>query len=74
VHPNEKLIILSKAVEQVVDGKAKYTDCSKQNDIELKPKVDLIMFLAEYDYSFVEGGEVYKKIFEQAQNFKKYNG
>ncbi|MFT7055419.1 MAG: hypothetical protein ACJAR3_001047 [Roseivirga sp.] len=32
------------------------------------------MFLAEYDYSFVEGGEVYKKIFEQAQNFKKYNG
>ena len=49
IYPNKKFIILSKAVKQVVDGKAKYTDWSKRNDIKLELKVDLILFLVVYD-------------------------
>ena len=59
-------------VKDVVDDKAKYTDWSKRDDIKAELKVDLIILLAENDYPPVDRDEVYKEIFEQAENFKKY--
>ena len=35
-------------------------------------KVDLILTLAENDYPPVPKEEIFKEIFEQAENFKKY--
>jgi type I restriction enzyme R subunit len=35
-------------------------------------KVDLILVLAEHGYPSVPKDEVFKEIFEQAENFKKY--
>jgi type I restriction enzyme R subunit len=72
-YPNEKLIALAQKVKTVVDDKAKYTDWSKRDDIKAELKVDLIILLAENDYPPVDRDEVYKEIFEQAENFKKYN-
>lgn len=72
-YPHEKLIILSKAIKQIVDDKAKYTDWSQKEDIKAELKVDLILVLAEHDYPPVPKDEVFKEIFEQAENFKKYN-
>ena len=43
-----------------------FPDSSK---VELK--VDLIMLLAKFGYPPVDRDEVYKEIFEQAENFKK---
>jgi type I restriction enzyme, R subunit len=71
-YPVEKLIPLSKKVKEVVDDKAKYTDWSRRNDIKAELKADLIILLAEYGYPPVDRDEVYKEIFEQAENFKKY--
>lgn len=71
-YPNDKLIILAQKVKTVVDDKAKYTDWSKRDDIKAELKVDLIILLAENDYPPVDRDEVYKEIFEQAENFKKY--
>jgi type I restriction enzyme R subunit len=71
-YPNEKLIGLAQKVKTVVDDKAKYTDWSKRDDIKAELKVDLIILLAENDYPPVDRDEVYKEIFEQAENFKKY--
>jgi type I restriction enzyme R subunit len=73
-YPNEKLIGLAQKVKTVVDDKAKYTDWSKRDDIKAELKVDLIILLAENDYPPVDRDEVYKEIFEQAENFKKYQG
>jgi type I restriction enzyme R subunit len=73
-YPDEKLIPLSKAVKQVVDDKAKYTDWSHRDDIKAELKVDLIMLLAENGYPPITHDDVYKEIFEQAENFKKYRG
>jgi type I restriction enzyme R subunit len=56
-----------------VDDKAKYTDWSKRDDIKAELKVDLIILLAENDYPPIDRDEVYKEIFEQAENFKMYN-
>lgn len=72
-YPNDKLIALAQKVKTVVDDKAKYTDWSKRDDIKAELKVDLIILLAENDYPPVDRDEVYKEIFEQAENFKKYN-
>jgi type I restriction enzyme R subunit len=71
-YPEDKLIELAKAVKEVVDDKAKYTDWSQRADIKAELKVDLIMLLAKFGYPPVSRDEVYKEIFEQAENFKKH--
>nr|WP_320118469.1 HsdR family type I site-specific deoxyribonuclease [uncultured Marinifilum sp.] len=71
-YPEDKLVELAKKVKDVVDDKAKYTDWSKRDDIKAELKVGLIILLAENDYPPVDRDEVYKEIFEQAENFKKY--
>ena len=71
-YPHEKLIPLSQAVKKIVDDKARYTDWSRREDIKAELKVDLILTLAEHRYPPVPKDEVFKEIFEQAENFKKY--
>ncbi|MEG7523871.1 MAG: DUF3387 domain-containing protein [Chromatiales bacterium] len=67
-YPEDKLIALSKAVKISVEDKARYTDWNRRDDI----KAELIILLAEYGYPPVDRDEVYKEIFEQAENFKKH--
>ncbi|QDV63176.1 type I restriction endonuclease subunit R [Crateriforma conspicua] len=71
-YPEDKLIELSKAVKLVVDDKVKYTDWSQRDDIKAELKVDLILVLADHGYPPVDRDEVYKEIYEQAENFKKH--
>jgi len=70
-YPEDKLIDLAKAVKDLVDGQAKFPDWSKREDIKSALKVGLILLLDEHGYPPVERDEVYKDIFEQAENFKK---
>ena len=71
-YPEEKLIILSQEVKKIVDDKAKYTDWAQRDDIKAELKVGLILVLADNGYPPVPKDEVFKEIFEQAENFKKY--
>jgi type I restriction enzyme R subunit len=70
-YPENELIELAKKVKIVVDDKAKYTDWNQRDDIKAELKADLIILLAENNYPPVDRDEVYKEIFEQAENFKK---
>jgi type I restriction enzyme R subunit len=69
-YPDKRLIELAKKVKDVVDDTSKYTDWNRRNDIRDELRVALILLLAEYDYPPAANDEVYKQIFEQAQNFK----
>ncbi|MEJ7827908.1 MAG: type I restriction enzyme endonuclease domain-containing protein, partial [Segetibacter sp.] len=71
-YAEDKLIHLSQQVKVIVDDKAKYTDWSQREDIKAELKVSLIIVLAENDYPPVPKDEIFKEIFEQAENFKKY--
>ena len=71
-YPEDKLLYLAKSVKLIVDDKSKYTDWSQRGDIKAELKADLIILLGENDYPPVDRDEVYKEIFEQAENFKKY--
>ncbi len=71
-YPENQLILLAREVKKVVDDKVKYTDWSQRDDIKAELKADLIILLAKHDYPPIDRDEVYKEIFEQAANFKKY--
>lgn len=73
-YPEDKLLLLAKAVKLIVDDKARYTDWHRRDDIKAELKVDLILVLAKHGYPPVDRDEVYKEIFEQAENFRKYRG
>jgi type I restriction enzyme R subunit len=73
-YPEDKLLVLAQEVKRVVDDKAKYTDWSKRSDIKAELKADLIVLLAEHGYPPVDRDEIYKEIFEQAENFKSGRG
>ncbi|WP_270659529.1 type I restriction endonuclease subunit R [Paraclostridium bifermentans] len=72
-YPHDKLIKLAKEIKEIVDDKAKYTDWSTRDDIKAELKVAIILTLDENDYPPVPSDEVFKEIFEQAENFKKYS-
>ena len=73
-YPEDKLVTLAAAVKAVVDDKVQYTDWSQRADIKAELKVGLILILAKHGYPPVDRDEVYKEIFEQAENFKKFKG
>ena len=68
----DKLITLAQAVKEKVDGVTQYADWNNRDDIKSTMKVDLIMLLAKHGYPPVDRDEVYKEVFAQAENFKKY--
>lgn len=70
-YPEDKLIELSKEVKKLIDNKARYTDWNKRDDIRAELQFDLMILLDEWGYPPVDSKEVYKEIFEQAENFKK---
>lgn len=72
-YPHDKLLKLSREVKEIIDDKARYTDWSHRDDIKAELKVDLILILAENGYPPVPKDEIFKEIFEQAENFKKYS-
>ncbi|MCD7710872.1 MAG: type I restriction endonuclease subunit R [Porphyromonadaceae bacterium] len=72
-YPEDKLKILATKIKKIVDDKSKYTDWAKRDDIKAELKMDLIVTLAKHGYPPVTNDEVFKEIFEQAENFRKYN-
>ncbi len=72
-YAEDKMIELAKAVKDLVEGQAKFPDWNKRDDIKSALKVGLILLLDEHGYPPVDKDEVYKEIFEQAENFKKNN-
>lgn len=73
-YPEDKIKILAAEIRKIVDDKSKYTDWAKRDDIKAELKMDLILVLAKHCYPPVTHDEVFTEIFEQAENFKKYNG
>ncbi len=71
-YPEDKLLSLAKEVKRIVDDKSRFTDWNERDDIKAELKVELILLLAKHKYPPVDRDEVYKEIFEQAENFKRY--
>ncbi|MBR3827687.1 MAG: type I restriction endonuclease subunit R [Bacteroidales bacterium] len=70
-YTEEQYIALAKDVKNVVDDKTQYIDWDKKADIKAQLKVQIILTLAKHKYPPATRDEVFKAIFEQAENFKK---
>lgn len=59
-------------IKGIVDDKCQYIDWDKRDDIKAEMKVAIILTLAKEKYPPYTKDEVFKEIFEQAENFKKH--
>ncbi|CDE33944.1 type I restriction enzyme endonuclease domain-containing protein [Leyella stercorea] len=58
-------------IKGIVDDKCQFIDWDKREDIKASMKVAIILTLAKEKYPPYTKDEVFKEIFEQAENFKK---
>lgn len=72
-YPDDKALALAAEIKKLVEDKSKYTDFFNREDTKAEFQMDLILVLAKYGYPPVTNDKVFKEIFEQAENFKKYN-
>lgn len=69
----KKCIELAKKIKMLVDDKSQYADFFKRNDIKNQLNMDLTVLLYKSGYPPEWDEEVFNKVMEQAENFKKYN-
>lgn len=68
----EHLKNLAKDIKAIVDDKSMYADWDKREDIKADLQVAIILKLADYKYPPSTNDDVFKEIFEQAKNFRKF--
>ena len=74
VFADEKCISLAKEIKRLVDDKVQYADFFNRDDIKNQLNMDLTVLLYKNGYPPEWDEEVFNKVMEQAENFKKYNG
>lgn len=72
-YDDEKCLGLAKKIKELVDDASHYADWSKRSDTKNKLNQDLTVLLYENGYPPEWDEEVFDKVMEQAENFKKYN-
>ena len=70
-YTEEQYIEIAQAVKEKVDDSSQFIDWDKRADIKAQLKVQIILTLAAHGYPPATRDEVFKAIFEQAENFKK---
>lgn len=73
VFADEKCISLAKEIKTLVDDKLQYADFFNREDIKNQLNMDLTVLLYKNGYPPEWDEEVFDKVMEQAENFKKYN-
>lgn len=73
IFENEKCIELAKKIKELVDDKVQYADFFNRNDIKNQLNMDLTVLLYKNGYPPEWDEEVFNKVMEQAENFKRYS-
>lgn len=72
-YADEKCKLLAKKIKELVDNKSKFADWATREDIKSQLEMDLTVLLYTNGYPPTWNGEVFQKVMDQAENFKKYN-
>lgn len=70
-YADEKSLILAKKIKELVDDKAQFADWSTRDDIKNQLNMDLTVLLYQNGYPPEWDEEVFEKVMEQAENFKR---
>lgn len=71
-YDDDKCIDLATKIKELVDDKARYADWATRDDIKNELNRDLTVLLYKNGYPPEWDEEVFEKVLEQAENFKKY--
>jgi type I restriction enzyme, R subunit len=71
-YDDDKCVTLAKEIKKLVDDKSQYADWSTKSDIQNELNMDLTVLLYNNGYPPDWDDEVFNKVMEQAENFKKY--
>ena len=71
-YADEKCLMLAKEIKILVDDKAQFADWSTRADIKNQLNMNLTVLLYKNGYPPEWDEEVFEKVLEQAENFKKY--
>lgn len=71
VYEDSKCLILAKAIKELVDDKSQYADWASRDDIKNQLNMDLTVLLYKHGYPPEWDEEIFEKVMEQAENFKK---
>jgi hypothetical protein len=71
-YADEKCVTLAKEIKLLVDDKAQFADWSTRDDIKNQLNMDLTVLLYKNGYPPEWDEEVFEKVLEQAENFKKW--
>lgn len=72
-YEDKKCLVLAKKIKELVDDKAQFADWSTRDDIKNQLNMDLTVLLYKNGYPPEWDEEVFEKVMEQAENFKKYS-
>ena len=72
-YDEEKCLALAKEIKKLVDDKSKFADWANRTDIKAQLESDLAVLLYKHGYPLKWDEEVFNKIMEQTENFKKHN-
>ena len=70
-YADEKCLVLAKKIKELVDDKARFADWSTRDDIKNQLNMDLTVLLYQNGYPPEWDEEVFERVMEQAENFKK---
>ena len=71
VYEDDKCLVLAKAIKELVDDKSQYADWASRDDIKNQLNMDLTVLLYNHGYPPEWDEEIFEKVMEQAENFKK---
>ncbi|MBT2757873.1 type I restriction endonuclease subunit R [Mesobacillus foraminis] len=71
-YADDKCLVLAKKIKNLVDDKAQFADWSTRDDIKNQMNMDLTVLLYNNGYPPEWDEEIFEKVMEQAENFKKY--
>ena len=71
-YEDDKCIDLAKKIKELVDDKSRYADWATRDDIKNELNRDLTVLLYKNGYPPEWDEEVFEKVMQQAENFKKH--
>lgn len=72
-YADEKCLVLAKKIKELVDDKSQFADWTSRDDIKNQLNMELTVLLYQNGYPPEWDEEVFDKVMEQAENFKKYS-
>jgi type I restriction enzyme R subunit len=71
-YEDAKCLVLAKKIKELVDDKSQYVDWATRSDIKDQLNQDLTILLYKNGYPPSWNDEVFERVMEQAQNFKRW--